>query len=197
MRPVYYQIELTPRQLTVLLIAVALLIVVAFALGYGAAWSVLEHGEAPERPLPESAQEIVSASPTPTAAIVAEEQTTVQSVVAAAATPVRSTPTPRIVVPTATRRPAATVTVTPVPGEEGFWVQVLASRRHASIEEARRALVALDFPREHHRVVQSTSAEGIVLYKLRIGPFPDRGSASRVQRRMRGSGFPDAWLVTP
>ncbi len=37
----YYVIELSARWLTVLLIALALVMVVAFALGYGAAWSVL------------------------------------------------------------------------------------------------------------------------------------------------------------
>ena len=37
----YYVIELSARWLTVLLIALALIMGIAFALGYGAAWSVL------------------------------------------------------------------------------------------------------------------------------------------------------------
>jgi cell division septation protein DedD len=196
MRPVYYQIELTPRQLSVLLIAIALLLVVAFGLGYGAAWSVLAHHRpGPSQP-PSGGHGPVTAAPTATATAVRPEPSPVRTVASATATPAPATATPRSIVPTATPPPAR-ATPTPVGLEEGFWVQVLASRRHASIEQARGKLEALDFPRDHHRVVQSTSAEGIVLYKLRVGPFPDRTSASRVQRRMRGSGFPDAWLVTP
>ena len=196
MRPVYYQIELTPRQLTILLVAVALLLVVAFGLGYGAAWSVLAHAG----PEPGTKNQVASAStpvPIPTSTVVVAATPT-------RARQTRSQSTPTAVVPTPTRPRSTPTEAPPVqpaevkpPLEEEFWVQVLASRRHSSIEEARQQLVDLGFPRDHHRVLQSTSAEGVVLYKLRVGPFPDRSSASRVQRRMRGSGFPDAWLVTP
>ncbi len=43
----YYVIELTARWLTVLLVGLALLMVVAFGLGYGAALSVSADGSAP------------------------------------------------------------------------------------------------------------------------------------------------------
>ena len=43
----YYVIELSARWLTVLLVALAVLMVLAFGLGYGAAWSVLGDGGDP------------------------------------------------------------------------------------------------------------------------------------------------------
>lgn len=74
---------------------------------------------------------------------------------------------------------------------------MLAVRHAEAVATARAKLIDLDFPRGRHWVVQTPTAEGTVLYKVRIGPFPDRASAERVTRRMQASGFPDAWVVTP
>ena len=55
MRASYYVIELSKRWLTVLLVALALVMVLAFALGYGAAWSVLSGGQGAEKVAPAAA----------------------------------------------------------------------------------------------------------------------------------------------
>ena len=184
----YYVIELSKRWLTVLLVALALVMVFAFALGYGAAWSVLSEGpKAP--PIVVSA---AAATPTPTA---------VEVVIAATGVPAPTT----VEEPTATPRPAPSPIKTVVPpalptravADSAFHVQVLASSHRATVDEARPKLERLGFPRDHQQVVTTTVAGGGVLYKLRIGPFPDRASADRVAQRMRASGYSDAWVVSP
>ena len=179
----YYVIELSARWLTVLLIALALVMIVAFALGYGAAWSVL------------------------TAEQTAGEMTALQ----AAATP---TEIPEVVIPTAiadATAPPATSTATPPPPEPtpttppptatpattDFFVQVLASSRSTSVETARTKLEGLGFPRDNQHLITVQDAGSPTLYKLRLGPVPDRGSADRVAQRMSAAGFPDAWVVAP
>ena len=62
MAPTYYVIELTARWLTVLLVALALVMVLAFVFGYGAAWSVLSAGP----PGTETMVSELGATPTPT-----------------------------------------------------------------------------------------------------------------------------------
>jgi len=177
----YYQIELSARQLTVLLVVVALLMVAAFALGYAAAWSMLSSEGArglaaippAATPSPTAIPEVIVPTPTPQAAV---SVATPLPVEATAAPPAR--PTAR---PTAAQ----------------FWVQILAGRRRDGLRSAQRRLAKLGFPPTHQRVVRSHTATGNVLYKLRVGPFPDRESAERVKVRMHAEGFPDAWVVTP
>lgn len=188
----YYVIELTARWLTVLVVGLALLLVLAFALGYGAAWSVLGS----RAPAPAT---LLVAAPTPTVTAVYVAPTppatvppTAPPAAAATATP---SPVPRR--PTATPRPAATPTATATVVDAGLWVQVLASARPESVAEARSKLDRLGFPTDHQQVAEATVAGGNVLYKVRVGPFPDRESAERVVRRMQAEGFPDAWVVTP
>ncbi len=181
----YYVIELSARWLTVLLIALALVMVLAFALGYGAAWSVLTSGDTG-----------------------AKEMTALQ----AAATP---TGIPEVVIPTAVARaterprPTSTSTSTPlpptptrpaptaVPASSDFFVQVLASARRESVAAARTKLEGLGFSRDHQHLITVQDAGAPTLYKLRLGPFPDRSSADRVAQRMSAAGFPDAWVVVP
>ena len=189
----YYVIELSARWLTVLLVALALLMVLAFGLGYGAARSIKGNDPSPAvvgpAATPEIEEEVI---PDPTPGLI---------------TP---TPTPKPMPPTAlpptppapTRTPAEEPkpTATPRPAAEpvsGFWVQVLASSKDASITDARRKLVGLGFDLDHQKVVRSTVAGGNELIKLRVGPFPDRASADRVLQRMRAADFPDAWVVAP
>ncbi len=189
----YYVIELSARWLTVLLVALALLMVTAFSLGYGAAWSVKSARSGPA----------ADASPTP---IVMTEVVLDPTIPEPQPSPTgpAATVTPRPLPPTVvapTRVPA-----TPTPKEEPsptvapsseFWVQVMASSKNATIAEARTKLVGLGFDLDHQRVVHSQVAGGNELIKLRVGPFPNRASADRVLQRMRAADFPDAWVVVP
>lgn len=185
----YYVIELSARWLTVLLVALAVVMVLAFALGYGAAWSVLSSeragfetaalAEAPPAEIPE----VVIPTPLPSP-------------------PVEPTAVPEpTVVPTEVPTPAPTVPPTPRPSPTAvvtdFYVQVLASSREATVEEARVRLEGLGFPRDSQQVITVRDPGSASLFKLQVGPFPDRASADRVSQRMSAAGFPDAWVVAP
>jgi hypothetical protein len=74
---------------------------------------------------------------------------------------------------------------------------VLASSRNNTVESARTRLEGLGFPRDHQHLITVQDPGSPTLYKLRLGPFPDRGSADRVAQRMSAAGFPDAWVVAP
>ena len=183
----YYVIELSPRWLTVLLVALALVMVLAFALGYGAAWSVLSS----ERPDTGIAALRAAATPTDIPEVVIP-------------TPIglppeeEPTPTPE---PTETPIPEPTATPAPRPSPTAavtdFFVQVLASSHEATVEGARDKLVGLGFPRGNQQVITVRNPGSATLFKLRLGPFPDRSSAERVAQRMSAAGFPDAWVVAP
>ncbi len=204
MPPTYYVIELSGKWLTALLAALAAVVIAAFALGFGAGRSGAPPSSTPGRAVP-------SVTATPEAELV--EPLPVDTVTVSEATPVPAEPTITpptdwirpTVPPTPTPVPTASPTRTPTPEPAAagtgtaadLWVQVLASSRREAVERARQQLVELGFPRERQRVVSSPAAGGSVLYKVRVGPFPDRESADRVVRRMAESGFPDAWVVTP
>jgi cell division protein FtsN len=186
----YYVIELSARWLTVLLIALALVMVLAFALGYGAAWSVLTaeltQGEmtalqAATTPTPTEIPEVVIPTSVPTPAA----EPTETSLPSPTATPFPEPTAP----PTPQPTPTAAVT--------DFFVQVLASAKQQSVDEARARLEGLGFSDDHQLLITVQDAGVGVLYKLRIGPFPDRNSADRVAQRMSSAGFPDAWVVAP
>lgn len=198
----YYVIELSARWLTVLLVALALLMVMAFGLGYGAAWSV--RGEDPAAgsfdptPTPLVQEEVIldseapqgQAPPSPTRPAATPTPRPMP------ATPIPATPRPTVVVPREEPKPTATPKATEQK-VEGFWVQILASSKEASIADARAKLGGLGFDAGHQKVVRTEVAGGNTLLKLRVGPFPDRPSADRVLQRMRSAGFPDAWVVVP
>jgi len=180
----YYVIELSARWLTVLLIALALIMVIAFALGYGAAWSVLTAEQT------EGEMTALQAAATPTEIT---EVVIPTSVPTSAAKPTQtSTPSP-----TATPPPEPTATPTPTAAATEFFVQVLASAQQQSVEAAQSRLEDLGFASDHQHLITVQNAGAGVLYKLRIGPFPDRSSADRVAQRMSSAGFPDAWVVVP
>ncbi|NOZ79285.1 MAG: SPOR domain-containing protein [Acidobacteria bacterium] len=204
----YYQIELTSRQLMVLVVVIAVLLIVAFVLGYGAAWStragppVASAGGGQPAVSPASVPEELIPSPTPAPAVSVMPTATPTIVpVPPTKTPVHP-PAPTVApVPTATpvhkvrrarKRRAAVAKAAP-----RFWVQVLAARRPGEIRRARKKLARLGFPRSHQEVVKVKAEAGHLLYKLRVGPLPDRASAGRVMQRMRAEGFPDAWVVVP
>jgi cell division septation protein DedD len=182
----YYVIELSARWLTVLLIALALVMVVAFALGYGAAWSVLTAERTPAE------MTALQAAATPTEI----PEVVIPTAIAAASAQPTATE-----VPTATPRPPSPTPTTPpptaTPASTDFFVQVLASSRSQSVESARSKLEGLGFPRDHQHLITVQDPGSPTLYKLRLGPFPDRASADRVAQRMSAAGFPDAWVVAP
>jgi cell division septation protein DedD len=182
----YYVIELSARWLTVLLVALALIMIVAFALGYGAAWSVLT------AEVPEGEMTALQAAATPTDIPEVVIPAAIADATAAPAATATATATPRPPAPTPTA-PLATAT----PATTDFFVQVLASSRSASVDSARTKLEGLGFPRENQHLITVKDAGSPTLYKLRLGPFPDRGSADRVSQRMSAAGFPDAWVVAP
>ena len=184
----YYEIEVTARQLTGLLVLLAVLLMVAFVLGYGAAWSVFS-----ARPGPAPAP-IAEATPTAVAEVVVPTPTEPPRLSAAE----RPTPTAETTAaPEPTRAPTRPPATPAPPSREGFWVQVLAVRTESAVREARAKLDGLGFPRDHQWVAAAPTAGGDTLYKVRVGPFPDRNSADRVVRRMAAADFPDAWVVTP
>lgn len=185
----YYVIELSARWLTVLLVALALVMVLAFALGYSAAWSVLSD-EGPS----DDGLTALQAAATPT--LIPEVVIPTPSV--APTQEVEATPVPE---PTATPSPEPTVPPTPrptaTPAVTEFFVQVLASSRSRTVEEARAKLEGLGFPSDHQHLITVQNPGSAALYKLRVGPFPDRASADRVSKRMSAEGFPDSWVVAP
>jgi cell division protein FtsN len=183
----YYVIELSARWLTVLLVALALVMIVAFALGYGAAWSVLTA----EQPAGEMTALQAAATPTEIPEVVIP--TAVAEAIAARAATATPTSSARPPAPTPTTPPPPTAT----PAATDFFVQVLASSRSTSVESARTKLEGLGFPRENQHLITVQDAGSPTLYKLRLGPFPDRASADRVAQRMSAAGFPDAWVVAP
>lgn len=210
MAPTYYQIDLSGRALVGLVTALAVLLVLAFALGYGAAWSTLRSAERPVArlaPTPTPIPEVVVAPPdpvTPTATAPAPgaSPTATAPVPGASPTPLPpATPTPRPPLPTPTRAgssPPPTSTSAPAGSEEdAFWVQVIAVSRRDAVEQAREQLAGLGFAGDRQRVIETRVAGGSLLYKVRVGPFPDRGSADRVAVRMQAAGFNDAWVVAP
>lgn len=180
----YYVIELSARWLTALLVALALVMMLAFALGYGAAWSVMS-GSGPSAGGARTPTVVAAATEIPEVVIPTSPPT-------ATAEPTQVptvTPTP---LPTQQPTPAPTAT----PAVSEFFVQVLASNRQPSVEAARARLEDLGFSREYQHLIATGDGDD-ALYRLRIGPFPDRRSADRVAQRMSAAGFPDAWVVAP
>ena len=184
----YYELSLSAGQLTAALGAVAALVVAAFVLGYAAAWTVRTAeppSPAPVATPPSAATPAPAPSPTPT-----------PRPAAAATTPAPvPTPTPTSPpAPTATPRPVRASRAAPAPA---YWVQVLASHDPEAIRGHRQRLARLGFPESHQRVLKVRTADGNLLLKLRVGPFPDAASARRVRQRMRAAGYRDAWVVRP
>jgi cell division septation protein DedD len=196
MAPSYYVIELTARWLAALLVTLALVMILAFVFGYGAAWSVLEHEARPTQPV-KMAAAVSTPTPTPVELRVApaDPAPTATPWLLATATPEPVPTPPPEPAPTATPRPRPTAT--PEPVEEGYWVQVLASSSPETVAKAQTALQKQGFAADRQLVVRGPDGAGNELLKLRVGPFPDHASADRVARRMQGSGFSGAWVVAP
>jgi cell division septation protein DedD len=73
----------------------------------------------------------------------------------------------------------------------GYMVQVGAFAELANAHRARAALVA------HGEVsVAPRMVRGVELYRVRLGPWAERGQAERARRQVAALGFPDA-IITP
>jgi len=200
----YYQIELSSTMLTVLLVLLAGLLVVSFVLGYGAAWSMFHDGTTSDpavdlvptgmTPTP-TPEEVVVLAPSPVGEV--PTRAPAGGLSATPRQPATATPKPPSPTTTPTKKPPQPKPTTGVDVDGNFWVQVLATSRRGTAEDARAQLEELGFPADHQQVVETRVAGGKRLFKVRVGPFPDRESASRVMRRMRTSGFSDAWVVVP
>lgn len=196
MAPSYYVIELTARWLAALLVSLALVMILAFVFGYGAAWSVLEHEARPAKPAPAG---LPTATPTPTPV----ELRVAPPDPAPTATPWVEPPAVPEAVATEVPEPEPTATPRPQPTAvpetvgEGYWVQVLASTSADTVARAQATLEKQGFTANRQLVVRGPDGAGNELLKLRVGPFPDHASADRVAKRMQGSGFSGAWVVAP
>lgn len=174
----YYQLVASGRQLAGFVLTVAGLLVLAFFLGVGVGLSERRERVKLASSNPNVTPVYVMPTPTPeplpltpTAAVEAEPTPTPGPV---------ATPTPR---PTA--RP---VVVTP----QGVWVQVAALSSRADAEGVRQRVVALGFRPDQVRVLPVASGK----YRVRVGPFPDKESGSRVVARLQQEGFPQAFTVS-
>jgi cell division septation protein DedD len=197
----YYQIELSARTLTALLVALAVLMVLAFALGYGAAWSVLAAGDQPAAGPPERPPVLPTAVP-PTPTRIAAGVPTVLPEVVSTAVPTLPQPTaapapPLEPSPQATTTPAPAPTAVPLEEPAGFWVQVAAAGNRRVAADTGKKLEKQGFPPDHQRVLAGTAANGRPVWKVQVGPLPDRESANRVVQRLKAAGFRDAWIVLP
>lgn len=189
----YYQIDLSARALTILVGALAVVMVLAFALGYGAAWSTLR-GDPEPGPGPAVSPTVAVPVTTPTAVPVPTAQATVVS-----PEPVPSpTPEPTPPVqpsPAPTSRPEPTAA--PIAIETAYWVQVVAAGNRRVAAQTQTELERLGFPADHQQVLREVASNGRPVFKVRVGPLPDRDSASRVSQRLKAAGFKDAWIVAP
>ncbi|MGC8916251.1 MAG: SPOR domain-containing protein [Thermoanaerobaculum sp.] len=182
----YYQLVASGRQLALVVVVVAGLIVAAFFLGFAAGLQT--------RP---SHPEVASVTPEPRPAIspfapLAEPSPTPEPTPAPELEPTPPpTPTP---LPTPTALPTPTPRSAPrpsLPGAKSVWVQVAAVSDPRDAEGVRHRVVALGFRPEQVRVLPLASGK----YRVRVGPFPDRESGSRVAARLRREGFPKAFEV--
>lgn len=73
------------------------------------------------------------------------------------------------------------------------WVQVAALSKRSDAEGVRHRVIAMGFRPEQLVVLPLEGGK----YRVRVGPFPDRESASRVAARLRAGGFPQAFVVSP
>lgn len=184
----YYQLVASGRQLALFIFAIAGLLLVAFFVGLSvglaerkqleqAAW-----GPKPGEPLPtpiptEPPLAVPTPLPSPTPEVTAAEPTV---------------PLPPTVAPTPTPRPTPRPSPVTVPIAAGVWVQVGAFSSKGDAEGVRHRVVALGFRPEQVKVLSA----GFGKYRVRVGPFPDKESGSRVVARLREGGFREAFVVS-
>lgn len=175
--PRYFEIIITGRQLAALVAGVVLAIAVAFGLGAGVRKL---------QPAPQQMTAVPPAAPTPV------WQPTPPAMPTAAPTPqVVAAPLPTVAPsPIATERPRAAAGAAAAKAAPR-WVQVAALGRFEQAEGVRNRVVALGYtPRQ---VLVQTAPGG--KFRIRVGPFPDVESASRVAARLRAEGFGGAFVV--
>lgn len=191
----YYQLVASGRQLALFIFAIAGLLLVAFLVGLSVGLAERQQqleqeawGAKPSEPLPTPIPaEPPPATPTPLPSPMPEV------VVAEPTVP----PTPTVMpaptaAPTPTPRPTLRPSPVTVPISAGVWVQVGAFSSKADAEGVRHRVVALGFRPEQVKVLSA----GFGKYRVRVGPFPDRESGSRVVARLREGGFREAFVVS-
>lgn len=182
----YYQLVASGRQLALFIVVVAGLLLLSFlmglSLGLAERQERLEGAAYVPTPMLPPATPVVTEPPsTPTPAPTPEMLVSEPTVVPA--------PTPA---PTPTPRPTPRPSPVTVPIAAGVWVQVGAFSSKADAEGVRHRVVALGFRPEQVRVLPLSSGK----YRVRVGPFPDRESGSRVVARLRQGGFREAFVVS-
>lgn len=183
----YYQLVASGRQLAVFIVVMAGLFLLSFLVGLSLGLAERQErletaGSGPDAAPPGAMSvpvELPPSTPTPL-------PTPAPQVVAPAPTAV---PTP---VPTVTLRPSPRPSPVEGPLPRGVWVQVGAFTSKADAEGVRHRVVALGFRPEQVRVLPLTAGK----YRVRVGPFPDRESGSRVVARLREGGFREAFVVS-
>lgn len=189
----YYQLVASGRQLVLFVVGVAGLIFLSFFAGLKIGLAEREDrvetaAQASRPPMPpatptwlEPPQATPTFFPTPTPEALAPEFAEVP-------TPV-PTATP---VPTITPRPTPRPSPVERPLPRGVWVQVGALSSRMDAEGVRQRVVALGFRPDQVKVLPLASGK----YRVRVGPFPDRESGSRVVARLREGGFREAFVVS-
>ncbi len=127
--------------------------------------------------------DIAAATPPAVATAVASPSPEPQAPIPVAAAPAATARPP---MPTVTPRPKPTATPQP-----RSWIQVTSLSRADQAEGVRQRVIALGFRAEQVLVLAGTGGK----YRVRLGPFPDQESASRVAARLQASGFPDAFTL--
>ncbi len=189
----YYQLVASGRQLALFVVAVAGLLLLSFFVG-------LSLG------LAEKQERLKSAAPVATKVVAPATPTVVEPPPTTPTPPVNPTPQlpppepAAVLTPEVTPTPMLMVTPGPAPRPSpversvplGVWVQVGAFKSKADAEGVRLRVVALGFRPEQVKVLALASGK----YRVRVGPFPDKESGSRVVARLREGGFREAFMVS-
>ena len=204
----YYEIQLEQKQLVLILLLMVAICVLFFFLGvyYVKAASRCRR---PARPPPPPPRGAVSSRPR-TARRRSRRRSASSRTTKVRATPPRKTFEGGEVV--AESRPASertpppptpTPSPTPLPPghpdkvhpppavTDGFVVQIAAVSDQARATKVEGELKAKGFPAH---VKEMTSADGARLYKVRVGPYADRGDADKAKDGLRSQGYGGAFV---
>lgn len=187
----YYQLVASGRQLVLFVVVVAGLLLLSFFAGLSVGLAEREErmetvAQAPGPVAPPATPiplEPPPATPTPL---------TPTELPLSEPAPVPSPAPTTAPLPTATPRPTPPSSPVARPLPHGVWVQVGALSSRADAEGVRHRVVALGFRPEQVKVLAAASGK----YRVRVGPFPDRESGSRVVARLREGGFREAFVVS-
>lgn len=193
----YYELVLSGRQLALLLAVFTALLLLAF--GLGVAVGLLQPGKQPAAvategivSVSEQSAKMGQSQGQPTAAFpplgVAVEPTPTPPPSLLEEKVMPASPTPEFTAPKATVAPSPPIK--PIQ-KSGVWVQVAAVREKRDAEGIRQRVIAQGFLPNQVKFFRTSEGK----YRVRVGPFPDKESGSRVTQRLRAAGFPNAFLV--